>query len=119
MGDVLYVLTVEDVEQLIGRSLIPGEADRLCKSLDLAFGEVWQDATYAVTDTVRLEEVRAMELEDGDIYRDYGDDDWTQIGQINRHGDTMLIVTADGTEPTLDIDTVVERAVTIKSEEDA
>lgn len=59
----------------------------------------------------KLEDARAMELEDGSVYRDYGDDDWTLAATVTRHGDTMLIVTEDGTETSLDIDTVVERVI--------
>jgi len=54
-------------------------------------------------------DLRASELVERMSYREYGMDDAITIKTLDQHGDTMLITSEDGTETTLDIDTVVER----------
>ena len=53
-------------------------------------------------------EIRASELHDGSIFREYGMDDVHKVAEIDWHGDTLLVTTESGDEVSLDRDTVVE-----------
>lgn len=116
----LWVLRDDDVEGLIDRALLPGEADRIKKALGFALDDAWADAVYAVTDQVVTSEIRASELKDGDFFREYGDlGGWYEAVEVDRRGDTMLIdLGQQDSDMTLDIDTVIERAIITQSEED-
>ena len=53
-------------------------------------------------------EIRASELVERDTFNRYDDENHT-IASLDHHGDSVLVVTDDGTEMTLDCDEVVER----------
>ena len=54
-------------------------------------------------------DLRASELEERMRYREYGMDGVIEVKTLGTHGDRVLITAADGTETSLDRDTVVER----------
>jgi len=53
-------------------------------------------------------DIRANELTEGSIYREYGGFEVNKVAERDDHGDTVLIVTESGDEHTYDIDEVVE-----------
>jgi hypothetical protein len=55
-----------------------------------------------------MPDIRANNLEVGDRYREYGDDDIHEISARDDHGDRVLITTTEGYKFSFDIDEVVE-----------
>lgn len=58
--------------------------------------------------TEGVEDRRASQLTEGDLYREYGLDEWREIKELDWHGDTALITDTEGVESTYDTDEVVE-----------
>lgn len=54
-----------------------------------------------------MTEIRANELQVGDVFRDDPDDDDTTVSVRDDHGDTVLIITTEGHSGSYDIDQVV------------
>jgi hypothetical protein len=81
---------VEALEDAIPHSSIPESISVIVDHLD---SEVY--------------ETRANALVPGMIFREYGDE-WLRVMERDDHGDTVLLVTHDKVERSLDFETVVE-----------
>lgn len=114
-SQILYIYTADDAQAALRRPLVAGEADEIQKSLEHGLANEATSIIGFMPDGPSSDH-RANDIEEGQVIREYGMDEWIIVDERGDHGDTVLIaghnIDGDEIDTTFDIDDVVELLLT-------